>query len=636
MLLSSDNIKARKYQEWVKIALILIVSLILAWSAYHVSFNNKVDELKNIQHRTLFTTATLFSRELGSLSNLLQLLANSPNLAIDSFEPFQDKNRLISVQEYFSEFGKVSPNIAQIRWLDHSGQEMVRVNFSSTQTPTVQTSGLQDKRSRYYFKQGMKVPAPKIYFSPIDLNIEQSKVVLPYEPTIRATIKTSSKTHFLAGLIIVNYRLDNLLNTIKDISVADTQINIVNQQGYWLVNPQPKNEWGFMLGQPQLTLKNESPVIWEYLSQHPTGGDIIIDNQLSSFAPLATFAGSHSDANQLLLYTTSDKRHLVLAHSRSFYIALAVFLAFTLTGLAVNWRAYRYQGNLIDVSLKLRNEHQELNRVNKSLRENIAQQQLLQDELVEAHKLSSLGLMVAGVAHELNTPIGGAIISISIATNANLEFKNAMDKGITKSQFRAGVEAINGSLDMAKINLDKAVNHIKRFKRLAIDRVNEDYLDCSLNVIVSDLIASVQPRLKNGNVVIVEDIAPNLALISRPGIISQVLENLMTNSFTHGFAPGQTGIIEIKARKNGQNQICITVSDNGSGIPAAMQASVFEPFVTSNRGAGNIGLGLYMVNQWVTKLLAGKLSFISEAHISREFVTQFTILLPLESSQDLI
>jgi signal transduction histidine kinase len=313
------------------------------------------------------------------------------------------------------------------------------------------------------------------------------------------------------------------------------------------------------------------------------------------------------------------------------YLAVAIFLALAICGLILIWRGYRYQDKLIELSIKLRSEQRELKRVNDSLVENIARQQLLQDELVEANKLSSLGLMVAGVAHELNTPIGGAIICVTNADDANNKLKKAMEEGLSKSQFNAAVDLINQSLHLAIINLDKAVNHIKHFKRLAIDRVNEDFVKCLLSDIVSDLIVSLRPILKKGKVVVVEEVEDNLTLVSRPGIISQVLENLIVNSLNHGFEAGQPGIIEIKARRYGKNQICLTVSDNGSGIPSDMQSHLFEPFVTSGRGKGNIGLGLYMVNQWVTKLLAGKLSFISEQNSNSQFATQFTILLPIDS-----
>lgn len=638
---SLGELAIQKRRVLAKSALMLFFSILLAWLSYQLIYMNKEDELKNIQGQKLFVATNLFSRELGGLADLLTLLANAQALSRDSTQTDANSNTQYlslkeqqQVQDHFIQFGTASSRISQIRWINSNGQEVVRVNFTAGHAMVTQLKDLQNKQSRYYFKQGMHVVAPNRYFSHIDLNIEHGEVVIPYEPTIRGTIQTSSGTHLIQGLIVVNYRLNNLLTSIRDHSVPEAQISIVNQGGYWLLNSQPEKEWGFMLQQPQLNLKTASPEFWHYQSQHPEGGDYIVDNLLNSFIPLTTFSGTDSGANsnRLLLYATSNENYLSRAQSYAMQFSLAVFLTLSLCGLIIIWRGYRYQHTLLELTLKLRNEHQQLEQANTSLIENIARQQLLQDELVEANKLSSLGLMVAGVAHELNTPIGGAIICVTNADDANTKLTKAMEEGITKSQFSAAVELISRSLHLAIINLDKAVNHIKHFKRLAIDRVNEDYFECLLSDIVSDLVVSLRPIFKKGKVEVVEDIEDNLTLVSRAGIISQILENLVTNSLNHGFEPGQEGTIKIKARRLNKNQICITVSDTGSGIPTAMQTSLFEPFVTSGRGKGNIGLGLYMVNQWVTKLLGGKLSFISEQNSSNEFATQFTIILPINSS----
>jgi signal transduction histidine kinase len=641
MPLSTTDIAMQKRRIVMRAAMLLIISILFAGLSYQRLYDGKLDELKNIQGQKLFIAANLFSRELGGLGDLLSLLANGQALYHENTQ--KDKNNQTQdlslkvqqqVQNYFIQFGKASPRIAQIRWLNQNGQEVIRVDFKAGQAKVSRVNRLQNKQSRYYFKQGMKVAAPKRYFSPIDLNVEHGAVVQPFEPTIRGTIQTSSSTHLLQGLIIVNYQLDHLLTTIRDHSIPEAQLSIVNHDGFWLLNSQPDKEWGFMLNQPKLSLKTASQDLWLYQSQHAAGGDYIVDNVLSSFIPLATFVGSGSGAttNKLILYATSNKKYLSLAQKNSLNFALVIFLTLVLCGSIIMWRGYRYQDKLIELSLKLHDEHQRLEQANASLIENIARQQLLQDELVEANKLSSLGLMVAGVAHELNTPIGGAIICVTNADNANDKLKKAMEQGLSKSQFSAAVNLINRSLHLAIINLDKAVSHIKHFKRLAIDRVNEDYLNCLLDDIVSDLIIRLRPLLKKGKVVVIEDVEDNLILVSRPGIISQVLENLVVNSLNHGFESGQQGIIKIKARRLDTNQICITVSDNGSGIPSSMQSNLFEPFVTSGRGKGNIGLGLYMVNQWVTKLLAGKLSFVSEENSNREFTTQFTVLLPINSN----
>ena len=638
MPLSYAELAIQKRRVLMKSSLMLFFSILLASLSYKLIYTDKEDELKKLQGQKLFTATNLFSQELGGLSDLLTILANGQALSPKQAEKNEKSNtQYLSlktqkrVEEYFIQYGKASSRIAQIRWLNNNGQEIVRVDFSEGIVNVVPLEDLQNKQYRTYFKEGIKVPAPKKYFSPIDLNIEHGEVVKPIEVTIRGTIQTSSNTHLFQGLIIVNYRLNNLLTTIREHSIPEAQISIVNQDGYWLLNSQPEKEWGFMLEQPQLSLKTEAAEFWRYQNQQTEGGHYIAHNVLNSFMPLATFLGNGTGAssNRLLLYVTSDQSYLSITRRNALFFALTIFLTLSLASLIIIRSGYRYQEKLIGLSLKLHNEHQQLEQANKSLIENIAKQQLLQDELVEANKLSSLGLMVAGVAHELNTPIGGAIICVTNANDANDNLTKAMEKGISKSQFSAGVDIINRSLHLAIINLDKAVSHIKHFKRLAIDRVNEDYLDCVLADIVSDLMVSLQPRLKKGSVVVIEDIEDNLILLSRPGIISQILENLVVNSLNHGFEPGQQGTIEIKARRLDDTQIYITVSDTGSGIPSAMHSALFEPFVTSGRGKGNIGLGLYMVNQWVTKLLAGKLSFISEQNTSSKFTTQFTVILPV-------
>jgi signal transduction histidine kinase len=640
MPLSAENIRSSRSRILITFLLMIVFSSLVAWFAYQQFYSNKIEQLRHIHDQELLTSATLISRELGNLSDLLTLLASSKLLSHDaltsSSNPTLSSETSKQLTDYFIQFGHASTKIAQIRWLDSSGQELIRIDFIAGNAIITEAKLLQNKANRYYVNQGLKVTPPHTYLSPIDLNVENGQVVRPFEPTIRGTIQTTDAEHKLRGLLVVNYRLDNLLDAINQLSIPEAQLSIVNDQGFWLLNQQPQKQWGFMLEQPQVNLQNESPDLWTYISQHPNSGEVIIDKQLNSFIRMDIFNAPDSEAtaSHLILLTTSDKEFLLSANKYALYLALGVFVVLATIGLLVNWQEYRYQATLISLSLALQKERQELHQLNQTLVENIARQQLLQDELVEANKLSALGLTVAGVAHELNTPLGGAIMSVSNAHNANKGLEKAMLEGISKTQFSQGVESINSSLDLAKINLNKAVNLIKHFKRLAIDRVNEDYIQCSIDDIVGDLVVSLHHRLKHEKIELITDIAPNLTLLSRPGIISQVIENLVNNSLSHAFSQGQVGDIVIKANKYSENQICLTVSDNGAGIPSEMQAHLFEPFVTSGRGKGNIGLGLYMVNQWVIKLLNGHLSFVSEKNSEHDFVTQFTVVIPIDCSQD--
>jgi signal transduction histidine kinase len=635
--LSSSNLKKQEYQIKLKYGLVLIFSALLAILVYQGINQNKIDELASIQEHSLFTGANLFTQELGSIKDLLSVLSKNQTFARP--EPTELPPQTLSpeslqqIQRYFIQFGKASPKIAQIRWIDGNGQEVVRVNFDATGAKITQQPNLQNKASRYYFQQGMQVAAPNVYFSPIDLNVERGAVVMPIEPTIRATIQTSDDEHLLAGLLVINYRLGDLLNTIRQLSVPEAQMHIVNYQGYWLLHAQVEKEWGFMLDKPQMNLKNELPIFWRYQQQHPTLGSQAIKQQLYSFVHVSTFVGNDADpsVNNLLFYAKSDRHFLSDATFLAGLASLSIFFSFAFAGIYIVWRGQRYQGQLIQLSRKLQAEEQALRQANTSLTEHIARQHLLQDELVEAKKLSSLGLMVAGVAHELNTPIGGAIMSLSNADNANKQLKKSMVEGLTKQQFSDSVESINENLQLVSVNLNRAVNLIKQFKRLAIDRVNEDYVHCSLNNIIADVVTSLQAHIKQRKITLLLEIEANLELVSRPGIISQVLENLVMNSLNHGFPTDQKGEIKITASQLDQHQVYLQVADNGVGIPKDMQASIFEPFMTSGRSKGNTGLGLYMVNQWVTKLLAGSIRFTSEQRPDTQVVTEFTLILPTDA-----
>ncbi|CAH9050829.1 Alginate biosynthesis sensor protein KinB [Pseudoalteromonas haloplanktis] len=117
-------------------------------------------------------------------------------------------------------------------------------------------------------------------------------------------------------------------------------------------------------------------------------------------------------------------------------------------------------------------------------------------------------------------------------------------------------------------------------------------------------------------------------MVSLPGIISQVVENLVINALNHAFDEKQEGVIEIKVEQATNNRVRLSVSDNGKGINAEIKADIFEPFYTTARGKGNTGLGLYMVYQWVTQVLKGEISLQSDLGGNEDYKTQFVILLP--------
>jgi signal transduction histidine kinase len=200
--------------------------------------------------------------------------------------------------------------------------------------------------------------------------------------------------------------------------------------------------------------------------------------------------------------------------------------------------------------------------------------------------------------------------------------------GLTKSLLESSVLSLDDNLGLAKVNLDKAAVLVKSFKKMAIDRNNEEFIECNIEAIIKELLIALNSRLKTSKIKIITRFDDDYTLKSRPGIISQVVENLIMNALNHAFEENQSGEIEIRVYKSQKGDVNISVSDTGCGIDKQQQTVIFEPFHTSARGKGNIGLGLYMVSQWVTQILKGQLSLDSDPQRGEKYKTRFTITLP--------
>lgn len=312
----------------------------------------------------------------------------------------------------------------------------------------------------------------------------------------------------------------------------------------------------------------------------------------------------------------------------SFFIAFACAVSLiSISGLYLK-RSYRDQRQIIKARAHLEHEQQELLAANTKLQRYIKQQHQLQGELIEAQRLSSLGLMVAGVAHEMNTPLGGAAISLSNAQLINQQLKDKIDQGFTKQFLETSVEGIADNLSLSKVNLDKAIAHVKSFKEMAHDRSNDQYISFNVEKVIDDLLLGLKSRFKASKVTIETKIDVKKDIISRPGIISQVIESLIVNAISHAFDEVDNKQIQLHVHLNQQGDLCISVSDNGCGIDDSLRSNLFDPFVTTSRNHGHTGLGLYLVHEWVTSVLNGKIQLVASKDLPEGIATQFKITLP--------
>lgn len=596
------NLKSRVFLITL---LVLGCSLFSGFFLYTKLFDNREREILDIHDNRQAVISELMLREIGDLETLVRLI-----YADDSFvSGLQDEsgvNRVL-VAEVFSRFGLTAKNFLQVRWVDDQGLEQVRVNFSGQEAISTESSQLQDKSGRYYVEEAKKVVPPDIYISPVDLNVEKGEIVEPYQPTLRVAIQTGVEGSLPKGLLVVNYNLGPRLKQMPGKSDDVVQSQILNPEGFWLLHYQKDKEWGRDLGHNSETLKKQNPMLWAHIQGSQSavgerlGGALISHRRLQLSSDL--------NQNKEFLYVVTETPKAVIdglkwqALEPALYASLAVLL---LGGYCVLWE-YRTRMKMTELALQLSEEKKQLLKVNKDLDRALAEQQSLQDDLVQNKRLASLGMTVAGVAHELNTPIGGAQLAISGLQQKIKELKQALEAGLTRSALDGYVGYSEEGVQMSMANLQRANAVIRSFKRFSSDRINGDVIEFPLQQLVEDLQLSLKPKLKSHHTTLVNRVSPDLSLKSDPGLLSQVLENLIMNALSHGFKVGQGGTVWIDACQLEDKGLEIHVQDDGRGVAPEIRGREFDPFVTSGRGQGHTGLGLHLVHQWVTTQLGGSI-----------------------------
>ena len=275
----------------------------------------------------------------------------------------------------------------------------------------------------------------------------------------------------------------------------------------------------------------------------------------------------------------------------------------------------------------------ELQERTRQLSQSLEDLRAAQDSLIQTEKLAALGRLVAGVAHEINTPVGTSLTVASAFINKAKLFEADVARGdLRRSALTDFIAAGREAASQIMLNLGQAADLIQSFKQVAADRNVSDRRSFDLGQVTEQVIKGLRFGLRRKHLEIRIDCAPDLVMNSYPGPYGQVLTNLLVNAATHAFPDGTRGSVQIAAQATGKDEIEVLFSDDGCGMSPEVRRQVFDPFFTTRRDQGSTGLGLHIVHNIVTIRLGGRINLETRPGAG----TKFRIVVPREAPPEAV
>lgn len=283
------------------------------------------------------------------------------------------------------------------------------------------------------------------------------------------------------------------------------------------------------------------------------------------------------------------------------------------------------QGWATELEARVARRTADLEQANRELSQTLNNLERAKDQLVQSEKLAALGTLVAGVAHELNTPIGNGLTVASSLQFRVDELAALLNNGLKRSDLTGFLDDTRQATELLTRNLTRAGSLVTSFKQIAVDQTSSQRRLFALPGLVSEILLTLHSTIRASGCRVQVEVDGTLQMDSYPGPLGQVLGHLINNAIVHGFHEHPGGTITISAHALDDAQLRLQVQDDGSGIRRADLGHIFEPFFTTRMGQGGSGLGLHVVHNLVTGVLGGQI----EVHSEPGRGARFAITLPL-------
>mgnify|MGYP001809975224 CR=1 FL=1 len=261
----------------------------------------------------------------------------------------------------------------------------------------------------------------------------------------------------------------------------------------------------------------------------------------------------------------------------------------------------------------------ELTEKNAALSTQYEELRLMQRQVIASEKMASLGTLVSGMAHEINTPLGNSLTALSFMMG-ELHAATGVDDAGTSADTTSPVLR---SARIVQSNLNRAAALVRSLKTISADQHADDLREVDMKAYLEEVVTSLSPNLRGTRHVIHVEGPPLIRIITYPGALAQIVTNLVMNSLQHGFASKEAGTVEMRFSFQ-DDHLALVYQDDGCGMTAAVAAKAFDPFFTTNREKGGTGLGLFIVHNLVTNRLGGTI----QMNTSEGNGVRYTILLP--------
>lgn len=313
-----------------------------------------------------------------------------------------------------------------------------------------------------------------------------------------------------------------------------------------------------------------------------------------------------------------------------FSCIVATYVSVILTG--VLHKLADHQASLED---KILHRTRDLAASNDELRLAINNLDKARAELVRGEKLAGLGSLVAGVSHELNTPIGNTAVAASTLLEIVSLFKQRAEAGnLRKADLATFLNRCTEGAELIMSSTYRARDLVSSFKQVAVDQTSDRRREFELDAVINDVLRTMRPGFKGHDWVIDCELAPGVHCDGYPGPLGQVITNLIQNAVLHGFSDRLHGHIQISSHLLDGDQVQVIVSDDGKGIAEESIGKIFDPFFTTRLGQGGSGLGLTIVHNLVTAMLCGRIEVASTLGNGTQFTLTFPVIAPQTPGQE--